>query len=75
MSQPTATTAVCAARGVFGRWFIVLATDRQNAWTGTRWTRHLQGISPDFQLCNFETRGEAVSYANRLGFTVLEEAA
>lgn len=51
------------ARSIFDRWLIVSSTDRNRAWSGSRWVN----INGTVQTCNFETEKEANEYAKENG--------
>ena len=55
-------------RGHFDRWFIQPGAVSHLAWTGPRWSRHAGGIAAGgWQICNFDTEGDARAYALNAG--------
>lgn len=56
--------AIRLAEGFLGHWIIVNGQDESLAWSGSRWVPHRHGYpTGDVQVCNFETREEAKTYA------------
>jgi hypothetical protein len=66
MSEP------CVLReGIFGRWFI-FSPERpligERAWSGSQWVMcSPEGVPLGVQVCNFETRQDAVDYCHEMG--------
>lgn len=66
------TPAFRLLEGVLGRWIIVSGNHEDLAWSGSRWVPHRHGFpTAGVQICNFETREEALAYANE-HFKVIE---
>jgi hypothetical protein len=54
-----------------GRFYVQSAEQPDQAWSGSRWAEHVQGVGISVQIANFSTRHEAHQYATRSGFKVL----
>ena len=57
--------------GRLGRWVIVRADQPAQAWTGSAWATHFEGIPTGrAQISNFGSKPEAAAEARRAGFSV-----
>lgn len=56
-------------RGAMDR-FIITHPQTGTAWTGSRWAAHRRGLSPEVQICNFESEFQARECAKENGFEV-----
>jgi hypothetical protein len=62
-------------QGLFDRWFIVNGDREEFAWSGRRWVLVDPRCFPvgEIQVCNFDTREQAASYAAQAGIPLAEE--
>ena len=65
-------TKVVVVENIIGRWIIQLKDDSSLAWSGSRWAEHDKGVGFTTQIANFTTMIEAVQFAKRSGFEVVE---
>ena len=54
------------------RWIIQLKKDETLAWSGSRWSKHVDGVGVTFQICNFANIVEAAQFALNQGFKVVD---
>lgn len=69
-------TQYVVEENMLGRKIIVMATQRNWAWSGSRWVPHARGVSMSIiqaQISNFATEEEADEYAQTFGFEKAEQ--
>ena len=64
------TTDCYIRKGAFGRWIIVRGIDTAQAWSGSRWVAHKNGLpTGGVQVSNFKSEQEAYDAAREAGLT------
>lgn len=59
---------VVLRKGIFDRWILVNPRNDREAWSGTRWVAHIDGLPAEqVQICNFDSEEEASEYARKHG--------